>query len=183
MIALQVKPGNPPFDPDAPNRRYGMYENVDHAKRHGIEVESKYAINNLVFSLGYDHTKIYDKATKKILTVYADKLTFGALYKYQPWGLSMGADVTHWFKPNNDEKEFVSQGVTYKNNDETFTIVNLKGKWEPRNFDSYLLNKGLKISFGINNLFNKEYIFPNGLKRISRVGKGRNFYVDFEKTF
>ncbi len=183
MIAIQVKPGNPPLDPDAPDRRYGMYENVDHAKRHGIEVESKYAINNLVFSLGYDHTKIYDKATKKILTVYADKLTFGALYKYQPWGLSMGADVTHWFKPNNDEKEFVSQGVTYKNNDETFTIVNLKGKWEPRNFDSYLLNKGLKISFGINNLFNKEYIFPNGVKKTSRVGKGRNFYIDFEKTF
>ena len=53
-----------------------MYENVDNAKRRGIEIESKYAINNLTFSLGYDHTKIYDKATKKILTVYADKLKY-----------------------------------------------------------------------------------------------------------
>lgn len=160
-----------------------MYENVDNAKRRGIEIESKYAINNLTFSLGYDHTKIYDKATKKILTVYADKLTLGAMYRYEPWGLSLGGDMTHWFRPNNDEKYYVVRGQKYEYVDETFTIVNFKGRWEPKNFDSYLLNKGLKISFGVNNIFNKEYIFANGFKNTTRVGKGRNFYVDFEKTF
>lgn len=185
MINLKARPdkGNPPFDAEAPGRRYGMYENVNNAKRRGVEIESKYAINNLTFSLGYDHTKIYDKATKKILTVYADKLTLGAMYRYEPWGLSLGGDMTHWFRPNNDEKYYVVRGQKYEYVDETFTIVNFKGRWEPKNFDSYLLNKGLKISFGVNNIFNKEYIFANGFKNTTRVGKGRNFYVDFEKTF
>nr|DAT23648.1 MAG TPA: TonB-dependent heme/hemoglobin receptor family protein [Caudoviricetes sp.] len=117
-----------------------------------------------------------------VFSVGRFEFTLGGRFDKFKRGVKSG-DMTHWFRPNNDNKYYVVRGQKYEYVDETFTIVNFKGRWEPKNFDSYLLNKGLKISFGVNNIFNKEYIYANGLKDTSRVGKGRNFYVDFEKTF
>ncbi|MDO5046481.1 TonB-dependent receptor domain-containing protein [Campylobacter sp.] len=185
MIAIKEHPelGAPPFDPNAPSRRYARYENIDNAKRYGYEIESRYDINNLSFNLGYDHTKVYNKETKKRITVYADKLTFGANYLYAPWHLTLGADANYWFKPKRDQWQVVSGGETYIFHNERFMIVNLRGSWMPKNFDSKLLNQGFKISFGVNNIFNKEYMHTREFVDSSRVGKGRNFYIDFEKKF
>lgn len=47
MINLKARPdkGNPPFDAEAPGRRYGMYENVDNAKtprhRNRVQIRDK----------------------------------------------------------------------------------------------------------------------------------------------
>ncbi|QKG28403.1 TonB-dependent receptor domain-containing protein [Campylobacter sp. RM16187] len=180
MINLKEHPemGTPPASP-----MYARYENVDSAKRNGYEIEARYNINNFAFNTAYDHIKVYDKQTKKRVNVYADKILLGGQYTYTPWNLTLGANMSHWLKPSRDTKSFVSRGKKYYYVDKSFTIVNLKGKWTPTNFENKIFGRGFSLSFGINNIFDKQYIHPRRHTETTLVGKGRNFYVDFEKKF
>ncbi|EJP75449.1 TonB-dependent receptor domain-containing protein [Campylobacter sp. FOBRC14] len=164
-------------------RTYVNYDNIESAKRYGYELEAKYDISDLALNLGYDHTKVYDKKTKRRIYIYADKITFGAYYTYRAWGLSGGADVAHYMKPHYNETSFMSGGQLREYINKDFTIVNLRAMWQPKNFKKDLVKDGLKISFGINNVFDKKYIHPESYRDTTAVGKGRNFYVDFEKKF
>lgn len=185
MISLQPRPdlGNPPFDPNSPGRRYAKYDNIDEAKRSGYEVEGKYAIANFGFNLAYDHMKLKDKKTGKRIQAYADKLVLGANYLYSAWGLSAGVNMRHYFRPKRNEKSFVSRGITYEYVDSSFTLVDFRGGWTPKNFENKIFGEGFKVNFGVNNIFNKKYINASQVKTTTMVGKGRNFYVDFEKKF
>ena len=185
MISLEPRLdlGNPPFDPKSPQRRYAKYDNIAEAKRSGYEVEAKYTIANFGFNLAYDHMKIRNKKTGKRIGVYADKLVVGTNYTYAPWGLGAGVSMRHYFSPKRDEKSFVSRGELYEYVDSSFTIVDFKGSWVPKNFENKIFGEGFRVNFGVNNIFNKKYIHASRTKDAILVGKSRNFYVDFEKTF
>ncbi|MGB2552330.1 TonB-dependent receptor domain-containing protein [Campylobacter sp. MOP51] len=185
MISLEPRPdlGNPPFDPDSPGRRYAKYDNIDEAKRSGFEIEAKYAISNFGFNLAYDHMKLKDNKTGKRIGAYTDKLVIGGNYLYSPWGLSTGVSMRYYFAPKRDEKSLLARGVTYEYVDSSFTIIDFKGSWVPKNFENKIFGEGFKVNFGVNNIFNKKYINHSQTKTTTMVGKGRNFYIDFEKKF
>lgn len=184
MISLRRAPefGTPPND-DGYDRDYAQYQNISNARRRGVEIEGRYHMNNWHFSAGYEHLKLYNEATGKRIDDYADKLTLSSSYLYQPWGLNAGIQATHWFRPTRDQYTFVSRGKTYNYINRAFTIIDLKGNWQPRHTNHSFFDDGFKLTFGINNLLDKKYIHPSNREDTSMVGKGRNYYVGFEKTF
>lgn len=183
MITLSARPelGTPPSPDGVTTRQYGSYTNISEAKRYGYELEARYGIGNTSFNLGYDHMKLYDKKTRKRIQPYADKLTLGASYYIEPWRLNVGADLTHWFTPERDVKVVKSGSKTYEYVDESFTITNLRALWVPRRI--WHFSDGAKVGFGVKNIFDKPYIHAENYKTSTSVGRGRNFYVDFELKF
>ncbi|MBR8464226.1 TonB-dependent receptor [Campylobacter sp. faydin G-24] len=170
--------GTPPHT----SRAYAQYQNIAKTKRYGYEVEAKYNINYWLFDFSYDHTKLTDKETKARIKPFADKITLGATYSYIPWGLSGGVHISHWLKPYLDTKSVVIRGNTYYYPDRPYTIVNLRGSWVPK-VQNKIFGSGFKLNFGVNNILDDKHIQANSYKNSGYVGRGRNFYIDFEKKF
>lgn len=183
MIAIRARKdlGVPPPDGSLNPQEYGQYQNVDKAKRLGYELEGRYNVGNLATRFSYGHLKLYDAATNERISVYADKITLGADYKITPWDLALGANLTHWLKPKRDKWTRVIRGKTYHYVDSEYTLVNLNGVWKPKNLFGF--QDGMKMGFGVRNLFDKPYTHPNNYKNTAAVGRGRNFYIDVELKF
>ncbi|MBS9777248.1 MAG: TonB-dependent receptor [Gammaproteobacteria bacterium] len=180
MISIKKLPelGKPPK-----SNFYAQYQNISNAHRKGVEIEGRYDINNWSFNLGYDHIKLYNEDSGKRISSFADKLSVKANYLFEPWNLNLGLQATHWFKPKYDGLTFKSWGKTYHKINRTFTIVNLTGKWAPKNTGISFFDDGFRLKFGVNNLFDKKYIKAGAVKNSTKVGKGRNAYLELEKTF
>ncbi|MCD8213187.1 MAG: TonB-dependent receptor [Campylobacter sp.] len=183
MIALSViKEGQTPppgiyFSPDY----YGQYKNVDKAKRHGIELSAGYKIDDFKMGASYERLRIYDVGTGENINSHANKLMLSA--EYSPFrSLNLGANVSHWYKPYQNPSSYVSRGTTYYYVDKAFTIANFYGSYKLPKGTFSLIN-GATIGFGVNNIFDKQYINANRTKDTTAVGLGRNFYIDFEAKF
>lgn len=185
MIRLTEAPelGTPPRLEENDEHVYAQYRNINNAHRKGVEVEADYKSGAWRLGAGYEHLKLYNEDTGERLDAFADKLSLRGSYFYEPWGMSLGLQATHWFKPKRDTYTFTRWGDTYEYINKTFTIVDLKGQWTPHQTGYDFLDEGVNVRLGVNNLFDKNYINPSNTTSTSRIGKGRNIYLEFEKTF
>ncbi|NLK67114.1 MAG: TonB-dependent receptor [Campylobacteraceae bacterium] len=162
------------------SQNYGQYVNIDDASRKGFEISANYINDYFGLYASYEHMKLKNKQTGKRIKNFADKLVVG-MEAYFPNDITLGFDVSHWFKPDLDEKSYTSRGTTYYYVDNSYTIVNFKGNIE---FDNLL--SGATLNFGVNNIFNDKYVNANLSAqdgKFAYVGKGRNAYLDFEVRF
>ena len=186
MISLKEAPelGTPPDIGDrVTTRQYAQYRNVSAAKRKGYEVEGKYRWRDWKFGGGYDHLKIIDSATGKLEQPSVDKLSFNASYTHPGLKLTGGVKLTHWFKPKRDIYVRKIRGVEYRYINQAFTIVDLFGSWKPVDSGMSFFDKNFTLNFGINNLFDRKRIHYNSYETTTMVGRGRNYYVSFDKRF
>lgn len=162
------------------SQHYGQYKNVDSAKREGFEISANYTNSYFGIKSSYEHIKLTDSKTGKKIKNFADKLMVG-VDAYFPNNITLGFDVSHYFKPDLEEKSYKNRFGTYYYSDKSFTIVNFKGNIEFENFLS-----GASLNFGINNIFDDKYINANVSAKDEEfrfVGKGRNAYLDLEIKF
>lgn len=183
MISLKKLPDLGLSEDKSP---FATYSNVEDAKRHGYEIELNYGLNSWLIGGSYEHLRIYDEKTGEVLRAFANKIN--ANLTYSPfYGLSFGAELNHWLKPYQNPKSITYRTrkgpVTYTYVDKAFTQVNFKTSWNVKNTGIKFLDNNLRINFGINNLFDKQYINAASIKDTSRVGIGRNVYLDFEMNF
>ena len=186
MISLQEAPelGTPPDLGDGvTTRQYGQYRNISAAKRKGYEIEGKYHWRDWQFASGYEHLKITNSATGKLIQPSVDKLFFNASYTHPGSRLTGGIKLTHWFRPKRDTYVTKIRGVEYRYINEAFTIVDLFGNWKPVASGMALFDKNFTLNFGINNVFDKKRIHYSNYDTTTSVGRGRNYYVSFDKRF
>ena len=158
---------------------YVTYANVEEAKRKGYEFSSTYYLSAWDLSASYEHLDLYDKQTKQKITPFADKLRLAVGYTFEAIALSLSANVDHWFKPEQNPESYMWGTTEYFYVDEAYTQANIAGKWIPN-------NNGLEsttLHFGINNIFDEQYINAQDTTTTSRVGKATNYYVDLEVKF
>lgn len=174
-------PGYGPLSPDYNNyQQFAQYQNVSNAQRRGLEVTADYWVKDWHMELSFEHLDIYNKDTKKkVPQGFADKLRLAAAYTHQPWDLTLGAEVNHWFAPEQNPKSFVSRGTTYWRARDSYTQANVKGTWTP----SKGTMEGFEVVAGVNNLFDKQYINARDTETTSRVGTGRNYFIQLKKSF
>ncbi|WP_386691997.1 MULTISPECIES: TonB-dependent receptor domain-containing protein [unclassified Lonepinella] len=186
MISLQARPelGEPPerMYPNYP-AQYAQYLNVSNVKRTGVEAELKYSIGDLLLSGSYGHLKLKNTVTGKRVSTFADRITAGIAYSYNPWDLTAGLKVKHWFKPKADTFDYYSRDKHYSYVNGTFTQVDFNGIWQPQNTGFGFIDQDLKVMFGVNNLLNKKYKPAGTLDITATGGPGRNYYVQVEKHF
>jgi iron complex outermembrane receptor protein/hemoglobin/transferrin/lactoferrin receptor protein len=174
-------PGYGPLSPDYNNhQQFGQYQNIEAAKRRGLELGADYWVNDWHLEMSFEHLDIYNKKTReKTPQGFADKLHLAAAYTYQPWDLTLGAEVNHWFKPDQNPDSYVSRGTTYYRVRDDYTLANIKGTWKPKT-GKYA---GVELVAGVNNVFDKQYINARYSETTSMVGNERNYFVQFKKTF
>ena len=185
MINLKTLPelGLAPDIGDDRERPYAQYQNVNKAKRIGVEVESKYYNNGWSLNAGFSHLKMTDNQTGKRLAPSTDKIYTNVAYTYQPWDLTSGFKVTHWFRPQRDSYVLDFRGTKYYYVNKSYTIVDFKGSWKPKHTNINFLDNNFTLNFGIKNLFNKQRLTPNSFTTSTSVGKERNFYFNVEQRF
>lgn len=162
------------------SQNYGQYVNIDNAKRKGVEILANYTNQFFGIASSYEHIELKDKSNGKRIRNYADKVMLG-VEGYFAYNTTLGFDISHYFKPDLEEKSVKRWGNTYYYADKSFTLVNLKGNVEIENLFS-----GASLNFGINNVFNDKYINANTSAQDGKhrfVGKGRNAYIDVEVKF
>ena len=180
MISLKKLPdlGEPPE-----SAFYAQYQNVSEARRKGYEVTASYLLDSIRFDSSYEHLDIYDEETdEKVMQGFADKLHLSVAYFNHALGLQLGLGVNHWYEPDQNPKTIVSRGVTYTYVDQDFTQANFKGVWDINMQDINFINNA-KVNFGVNNLTDKKYINARNTNTTSRVGTGRNIFIDIEVGF
>lgn len=178
MITLKKLPeaGTPPE-----STMYAQYQNVDNARRKGYEVQANYGLGPVLAGLSFEHLELYDKQTKEnVNQAFADKLHGDFTWFFDSLDLRLGAEVNHWFEPDQNPKTITSRGKTYTYVDQSFTQVNLKGAWTPQFSGVNWLDDKMRLNFGVNNLFDKKYINASNVNSTSRVGTGTNIYIDLE---
>jgi len=163
-------------------QQYAQYTNVAKAKRHGIELELDYMTKWFDLGASYEHIRIYDSATQENIIDYADKLKIKAVYKPSD-KFDVGVSWKYWFKPNYSAPNYTTSYATYDWLDEAYSQVDLKATYRDPD-----IMEGLIINVGVNNFFNSRHLNPSAAIRNddyepTAIGKGRNFYADFEIKF
>lgn len=184
MIALKARPemGRPPKDGNLDPQQYGQYQNVDTAKRHGFELSADYKIGDFKFGTSYERLKLYDSATGEDINRHANKLQ--ANVGYSPIeNLDLNLKVSRWFNPHSNPSSYESSGETYYYVDKGFTIADFKAKYTFKKNSKIPFLSGAKIGFGVNNIFDKQYISANRTRDTVNVGKGRSYWLDYEVKF
>ena len=181
MIALKARPdmGTPPPDGSLDPQQYGQYQNVDTAKRHGFEVSADYKIGDFKFGTSFERLKIYDSKTGEDINNHANKLQVKVGYSPLE-NLDLNLKVSHWFKPHSNP-ERNSSGDYYT--DKAFTIADFKANYTFKKNSKIPFLSGAKIGFGVNNIFDKQYISANRTRDTTMVGKGRSYWLDYEVKF
>ncbi|GAD80235.1 TonB-dependent receptor domain-containing protein [Vibrio ezurae] len=181
MIALETLPelGESPDQ-----SMYAQYTNIDNAKRKGVELTSTYDLDNISVSASYEHLDLYDKETKEKVTPFADKVRIAAAYTFQDIGLTLGADVNHWFEPDQNPESFMWGTTEYFYVSDSYTQANVSGIWRIKESGLPLgvLNDAT-LKFGINNIFDGQYINAENVTTTTKVGKETNYYVDLDLRF
>ena len=130
-------------------------QNIAQAKIKGVNLQSDWHINNLLFGFNYDYTNAEDKATGLQLT-------------YQP--KNKGIVYLGYQQPKYDirtELQHVGERYRDANNSQTldsYTLLNLTG--------NYYLSPNLTISSRLNNITDKDYETVYGYRQ-----KGINSFV------
>lgn len=165
------------------NSPYGTYMNVNRAKRHGVEWQASYRRRDGGVTLGYSTLSQKDEATgQDVPQSFANKLSLDA-YVLPRAGWKFGGNVTHWFKPSANPVSILSGGTTYWYVRKDYTITNLYAQWQPNPGGRGALGQDLSIRFGVNNLFDASYLNARDVETTTRVGKGRNFFLNLETRF
>lgn len=182
---LGTPPPNRLFDPTDPNlddQIYAQYINIAKAKRNGWEISTNYEISDFRFGASYETLKIYDAQTKQPIRKHANKAI--AKFGYTPFkNLDFDLRVSHWFKPPENPKYLnqAAYGTRYLMMDKSVTITDAKLKYKVGR-DIPLLD-GAILGFGVNNIFDKQYINANAQATSGHVGTGRNYWFDIEMRF
>ena len=112
-----------------------------------------------------------------------DKLSFNASYTHPGLKLTGGVKLTHWFKPKRDIYVRKIRGVEYRYINQAFTIVDLFGSWKPVDSGMGFFDKNFTLNFGVNNVLDKKRIHYSNYDTTTSVGRGRNYYISFDKRF
>lgn len=180
MITLEVREdlGTPPE-----SRFYAQYQNVKNAKRKGYEISARYLIDSIRVDSSFEHLELYDEVTgENVIQGFADKLQLMVSYYAYEYGVQIGLGMNHWFKPDQNPETIVSRGTTYTYVNEAYTQFNLRGHWDIPVADYEFIDSA-RVNFGVNNLTDKQYINARYTTNTSRVGTGRNAYIDIEFDF
>ncbi|WP_238944330.1 TonB-dependent receptor domain-containing protein [Allofranklinella schreckenbergeri] len=162
---------------------YGHYVNVDRVKRHGIEWQGSYERGPFGLGMSYATLRQIDQGTgKNTPQTFANKLALNTHLSPRA-GLKLGLEVNHWFKPKPNPASTVSRGKTYWYVRKDFTITNVYAIWQPNPHGSGAFGRDFSVRVGINNLFDASYMNARDVETSSRVGKGRNVYVNLETRF
>ncbi|CAH0533106.1 Hemin receptor [Vibrio stylophorae] len=181
MISLKRLPGlgTPPS-----SNEYAQYQNVDNATRQGVEIMANYWIGDWQIDASFETLDVEDEVTGlDVDQAFADKVMGRVSYIHQPWQLQLGVQVNHWFAPDQDFATTISGGQTYTYVDQSFTQVNVAGSWDFTASGSTWLAQNAMLYFGVNNLFDQQYINAGGVNESSRVGQATNYYLDLEVQF
>lgn len=162
---------------------YATYQNIDRAKRHGVELQVDYQHARGGVGVGYSTLKQVDAATgRNTPQAFANKLTLSGHFKPLA-GLRIGANATHWFKPKQNPATTVSGGTTYWYIRKDFTVVDVYADWQPNPGGSGVFGRDLSLRVGVNNLFDASFMNARNVETSPLVGKGRNFYVQLQAKF
>ena len=181
LIALVVQ-HDAGLSPDG--SRYASYENVNKARRHGVEVEASYQRERWGTFLTYEQLDQYDSVTgRKTPYGFADKARLGVEFRPFSDDFTLSFDVTHWFAPDQNPETVVSGGQLLAYVNKSFSQNNVQMRWRP--FQSYVpfLDNSTEILFGINNIFEQRYINAATTMTSASVGQARNIYISLRKSF
>lgn len=181
MISFETLPERG-MSPD--NSPYGTYKNIDRAKRRGLEGTLRMAFRGLNMDASYEHLKQYDAETgRNVPNTFADKVRLGLAYTFDGLDLTIGGDVSYWFKPkqNPDSRVFGRKRYYYARDD--YTICNLLLKWEPHSTGLEYLDGSTEVALGVNNIFDHRYLNAREYEDTGRSGKGRNIFLTLTKKF
>lgn len=157
---------------------YGMYVNVENAKRHGFEFEARYQIGGWQADMTFETLNQYDENSgEKVPFAFADKIRLGGGYLFKDSDIFIGMDVSRWFKPDQNPETYDYFGETLYYVNKPYTIANVKAKWRPYSTGHSWLDGRFELEGGVNNITNQDYLNAMNVTDTSRVGKGRNVYV------
>ena len=150
------------------------YLNVGRGRSYGLELDLRQQIGNdwtLLANAAYNNTRIQKHANPELVGkkfMYVPKYTanLGVEWKHGNWeasGWLRHASKRYTFDDNSD----VVSGVP--GSQDRYTLVDLKA--------GYQINKNLKASVSVDNLFNKKYY--GGTYR----APGRSYFVELTGTF
>jgi iron complex outermembrane receptor protein/hemoglobin/transferrin/lactoferrin receptor protein len=180
MISFRTLPDLGTSPEDSP---YGTYQNVEKADRDGFEIAASFYTGGLSLDASFEHLDIVDVETEeKVPQAFADKARLAASYTFQAIDLTVGAEVSHWFSPDQNPESIWSRGVEYFFVTDEFTIANLRLRWQPRRLSGFF-NETFQVHLGVDNIFDDTYINARNVETTSRSGKGRNIWLNVSKTF
>jgi iron complex outermembrane receptor protein/hemoglobin/transferrin/lactoferrin receptor protein len=166
------------------NSEYVRYENVDGVDREGFELEMAYDRDRWGGYFSYESLDMTDVATgRKSPSAFADRARLGMRWRPFADDFTLSADVTHWFKPDQDPETLVSAGTTYWYVRESFTQTNVQLRWRPTTSHVSFLDGSTQFLVGINNVFNQERLTAASVETSTRTGLGRNLYFSISKQF
>lgn len=185
IVVVGTRPGEVP--PGGFSRAYGTYANVDSVKRHGLELQTDYTRDGTGLGLSYSTLRQTDEATgRPTPRTFADTLSLRGHFTPMH-GLRLGADLTHWFKPQQNPETTTTtvngKPTTVWYVRDSYTIVNIYAQWQPRPADTGLFGRDMVLRMGVNNLFNASYLAANSVEYTPLTGKGRNIYLQMETRF
>lgn len=162
---------------------YGQYMNVADARRKGLEFEMSYQKNRWDASFTYEKLNQYDSETgEKIPNAFADKIRVSGSYYFSS-NVSVGMDISHWLKPEQNPQSVVFRGERYFYVNKPYTIANIKANWKPRETGYSWIDGRFELEGGINNITDQDYLNARNIATTSRVGKGRNIYLSASVSF
>lgn len=162
---------------------FGQYQNVEDVNRSGLELQLKYQYGSWDLGFTYETLDQYDTETKeKVPNAFADKVRLSGAYTVVNLNLTVIADVSHWFEPDQNPETVFSGGELYTYVNESFTQANIRALWTPPDFNQPFL-KNIELEVGVNNIFDDDYINSRNVMSTSRTGKGRNIYVHLVTHF
>lgn len=162
---------------------YATYQNVSRVKRNGFEWSASYDRKFASIGTSYSRVRQINAATGRYTPrTFADKLNLN--FHVRPIeGLSIGANINHWFKPKQNPESTISRGETLWYIRDDFTIVDLNGTWKPMPNSNGVFGRDFEVQFGIKNIFDAEYREASNVETSTIVGRGRNAYIGLRTRF
>ena len=145
-----------------------QYQNVDQAKRDGIELEGNYERGALRLDVGASKLRVKDKANGNNLFSPPDKLTTKVSYKL----------------PKNTSVSWTATGVAAQDYDSTvlrrrdgYATHDVHVGWKP--------NRKVEVDFGVNNVFDKKYLSYQSSNAAASTAyeMGRNYMISVSGGF
>jgi hemoglobin/transferrin/lactoferrin receptor protein len=145
-----------------------QYQNVDQAKRDGIELEGNYERGALRLDVGASKLRVKDKVNGNNLFSPPDKLTTKVSYQL----------------PKNTSVSWAATGVAAQDYDSTvlrrrsgYATHDVHVGWKP--------NRKVEVDFGVNNVFDKKYLSYQSSNAAASTAyeMGRNYMISVSGGF
>ncbi|TDQ59604.1 hemoglobin/transferrin/lactoferrin receptor protein [Mesocricetibacter intestinalis] len=130
-----------------PNGGGSIYANLGEVKLRGVEAQARYYIENFAINVGYARARSEKRSDK--LSAFpdtGDRYSFGLSYRIPDINLEMGWN-TMWVRSLIYQSSLRTAPVKK----EEYAVSNAYITWAPA------AAKGLELSFGVDNLFNRAY--------------------------